>query len=117
MNLNTVFFFHFIFLIFRWNRIFGNNALTAPVEEIDFRPGKKGEFVPRAAAQRDDGTPLACIKGGPNYINAYKGFLEELQEICPDACIFKSIPKLDSEETDTADSDHEDEGKLFFTVY
>ena len=69
---NRSFFFHFIFLIFRWNRIFGNNALTAPVEEIDFRPGKKGEFVPRAAAQRDDGTPLACIKGGPNCINAYK---------------------------------------------
>ena len=86
------------------------------MEEIDFRPGKKGEFVPRAAAQRD-GTPLACIKGGPNYIDAYKGFLEELQQICPDACIFKSINKLYSEETDTADSDHEDEGKPFFTVY
>ena len=54
---------------------------------------------------RDDGTPLACIKVGPNYNDTYKALLEELQEICPDACTCKSIPKLDSEERDTADSD------------
>ena len=25
-------------IFLRWNRVFGNNSLTAPVEEIDFRP-------------------------------------------------------------------------------
>lgn len=85
--------------------MFGNNALTAPVEEISFTSAKRKESAPRVSPLKDDCFPLACTKGGPDYLVAYQGFLEELAKICPDACIFKSLPKLDPEETDTAESD------------
>ena len=85
--------------------MFGNNSLTSPVEEIDFKPAKRKETEPRASPQKDDFSPLACTKGGSDYLEAYRGFPEELAKICPDACIFKSLPKLDPEETDTADGD------------
>ena len=85
--------------------MFGNNSLTARVEEIDFRPAKRKESEPRASPGKDDCSHLACTKGGPDYLEAYQRFLAELAKICPNACIFKSLPKLDPEETDTADSD------------
>ena len=85
--------------------MFGNNSLTAPVEEIDFRPAKRKESEPRASPGKDDCSPLACTKGGPDYLEAYQGFLAELAKICPSARIFKSLPNLDPEETDTAESD------------
>lgn len=85
--------------------MFGNNSLTAPVEEINLTPAKRKESAPRVSPLKDDCFPLACTKGGPDYLVAYQGFLEELAKICPDACIFKSLPKLDPEETDTAESD------------
>lgn len=88
--------------------MFGNNSLTAPVEEIDFKPAKRRESEPRASPGKDDCSPLACRKGGPDYLEAYQGFLAELAKICPNACIFKSLPKLDPEETDTAESDGND---------
>lgn len=75
------------------------------MEEIDFTPAKRKETEPRASSRKDDCSPLACTKGGPDYLEAYRGFLEELAKICPDACVFKSLPKLDPEETDTAESD------------
>ena len=85
--------------------MFVNNSLTAPVEEINFTPVKRKESAPRVSPQKDDCSPLACTKGGPDYLVAYQGFLQELAKICPEACIFKSLPKLDPEETDTAESD------------
>ena len=33
---------------------------------------------------------------------AYGGYVEQLKKIGPGACIFKSLPKIDPEETDTA---------------
>ena len=61
----------------------------------------------------DDGTPLACIKPGPNYNDTYKGLLEELQEICP---LVNQFLSWTQNKEDTADSDHEGKGKPFFTV-
>ena len=35
---------------------------------------------------------------------AYKELLEDLVNICPTACVFKCLPGLDPEETDTANN-------------
>jgi len=43
-------------------------------------------------------------------MQAYRGYLEALKDISPQACIFTAIPKLDSEETDTADSEDQQSG-------
>lgn len=94
-----------MFVFFRWNQVFGNNSLTAPVMEIDFKPsGKRKETRPRESCQKDARGPLACSRGDEGYMEAYSGFLEELQGICPTAAVFKSLPRLDPEETDTANS-------------
>lgn len=83
----------------------GNNSLTAPVEDINFTPTKRTESAPRVSPQKDDCSSLARTKGGPDYVVAYQGFLDELAKIWFNACIFKSLPKLHPEETDTAESD------------
>lgn len=98
-------------LVFRWNHIFGNNSLTAPFEEINFKPTTskqterdKKETEPRRACTKTNRQPLACIRGDDGYMEAYFGHLQKLKQICPNACIFKSLRKLDPEETDTAPS-------------
>ena len=65
--------------------MFGNNSLTAPVEEINFTPAKRKESAPIVSPQKGDCSPLACTKGGPDYLVTYQGFLQELAKICPDA--------------------------------
>ena len=75
------------------------------MEEIDFRPAKRKDSEPRAFPGKDDCSPLACTKREPDYLEAYQGFLAELAKICPNVHIFKTLPKLDPEETDTAESD------------
>lgn len=92
----------------------GNNSLTAPVE-TNFTPAKRKESAPRVSPQKDDCFPLACTKGGADYLVLYQGFLEELAKICPDACSFKSLPKLDREETDTTESDANTSTYHFFS--
>ncbi|KXJ11481.1 hypothetical protein AC249_AIPGENE106 [Exaiptasia diaphana] len=89
----------------RWNAVFGNDSLTAPVDEINFQKAKKGETTPRLEVSSTNRKPLACSSGDYMFMEAYSGFLQELKDICPNACVFKSLPKLDEEETDTACSE------------
>jgi len=97
----------------RWNKIFGNNSLTAPISQINFKRSTQSEIQPRPSVQL---TPksrcsLSCSNDDVSeYMQAYRGYLEALKDISPQACIFTAIPKLDSEETDTADSEDQQSG-------
>ena len=50
-------------------------------------------------------------------MEAYEGFLEQLKDICPEACVFKSLPKLDPEETDTETSQTDYDSKFDSIIY
>ncbi|CAL9683306.1 unnamed protein product [Knipowitschia caucasica] len=90
-----------------WNRAFGSSSLTEPVNEINFQPSKSSETAPRPACEKNGRTPLACTRGDEGYMEANSTLLCELKTICPSACVFKSLPRLDPEETDTANSEED----------
>ena len=96
---------YLLYFLNRWNKVFGNNSLTQPVDEIQF------------ARSISDRTPLACMRGDYYYMEAYEGFLEQLKDICPEACVFKSLPKLDPEETDTETSQTDYDSKFDSIIY
>lgn len=105
----------------RWNAVFGHNSLTAPVDEINFQKAKKGETTPKLEVSSTDRKPLACSPGDYMFMEAYGGFLQDLKDIFPKACVFKSLPKIDEEETDSAcsednfsDDESDDEGYALF---
>ena len=84
-----------------WNKTFRKEVQPTPIADMDTLKGSCKKPVESVSATGTSPLPPLDV-------------LESLQQVCPSACFFSVIPKLD-EETDTASEEEDMESRLFFS--